>query len=174
VKEQNRVVIGRIIRPHGISGEVRVRPYTESGDSWETIKWLYLNHPDREETRYRLIGYRFHQRDILLELAGVVNRDQADELKGYEISVPRSELPEPEEGEYYWADLIGLTTMDENGRYIGRIKRLQPAGAIDILIVERDGVEVFIPFQEEVVTHVDLEEQQVVVRLPEGFLEIND
>jgi 16S rRNA processing protein RimM len=86
--------------------------------------------------------------------------------------VPRSSLPELQPDEYYWSDLIGLSVFDESGRLLGRVIRILPTGADDLLVLERDGREILLPFLEEVVQSIDLEAGRVVAAPPPGLLDL--
>ena len=104
-----------------------------------------------------------HGKSVILRLEGFDDRDQAASLIGAEIGADRSELPEPEEGHYYWSDLTGLKVVHRDGTELGKIKELLATGAHDVMVVEGEQ-ERLIPFvKDEVVLSVDFDERQVNV-----------
>ena len=105
---------------------------------------------------------RVHGKGIIAKLADCDDRDQAAALLGEEILAPRERLPPAETGEYYWADLIGLTVINREGAILGQVRRLLETGANDVLVVVQDERELLLPF---VPDRVVLE-----VNLAQGFL----
>ena len=92
------------------------------------------------------------------------DRDQAAALVGAELGIRRSELPDTEEGSYYWSDLEGLTVETTAGKALGQVAYLLETGADDVLVVRREGGETLIPFVNgQVVRKVDLEKGVICV-----------
>lgn len=166
------MVVGRVARPHGVHGEIRVRPFTESADSWARFKKVYLRRPDGEASLFKVVSARPHKDFVLLKLNRVNAREQARDLVGGEVAVLKEWLPEPEDDEYYWADLIGLNVVEENGRALGRVENILSTPADDLLAVEFNGRELLVPFREEMIRDIDLEGRRILVSLPEGFLDL--
>ena len=104
-----------------------------------------------------------HGKSVILRLEGVDDRDQAAELIGTDIGADRSELPEPEDGHYYWSDLIGLSVIHRDGTDLGKVKEMLETGAHDVMVLEGEQ-ERLVPFvKDEVVISVDLVEGQINV-----------
>lgn len=104
-----------------------------------------------------------HGKTVILRLEGFDDRDQAATLIGAEIGADRSELPEPDEGHYYWSDLVGLKVVNCDGTDLGTIKEMLETGAHDVMVVKGEQ-ERLIPFvKDEIVIGVDLDEKQVNV-----------
>lgn len=113
---------------------------------------------------------QLHSKGLLLKLRGLEDRAEAEGLAGSELGLLRSELEEPEEGEYYWTDLIGLTVLDSEGREVGRVANLFDSGAHDILVVRAGDREVLIPAIPEMVAEVDLEAGLLRIEPLEGLI----
>jgi 16S rRNA processing protein RimM len=146
--------MGRISGAFGIKGWVTIHPFTQTPDgltahrTWWIEKggsWLPL---EVEQTRVQ-------GQAVAAKLAGCDDRDAAALYRGREVAVPRSELPEAGENEFYWADLIGLRVVNDAGEELGAVARILETGANDVLVVQGDR-ERLIPFIEEVVRQVDL------------------
>jgi len=141
---------------------VKVFSYTDPREAVLQYKGLSLGQNGKWQSVKVAEGQR-HGKSVILRLEGCDDRDQAETLIGAEIAADRSELPEPEEGHYYWSDLTGLKVVHRDGTELGKIKELLETGAHDVMVVEGDQ-ERLIPFvKDEVVLSVDLDEQQVNV-----------
>ena len=156
------VVLGRISGLFGVRGWVRVFSYTEPREAFLQYKGLLLGRFGDWQSTKVAEGQR-HGKSVILRLEGCDDRDQAAALIGSEIGAIRSELPEPEDGHYYWSDLIGLLVVHRDGTELGRVKDMLETGAHDVMVVKGEQ-ERLIPFvMEEVVISVDLEEKLISV-----------
>jgi 16S rRNA processing protein RimM len=166
------VVIGRITKPHGIGGEVRVSAFTESPRVFTQYERIYLRLPDGEPRLMKIRTARLHKNAVLVQLENVVDRNQAEEFVGADLLIRREWLPEPDEDEYYWIDLIGLQVLTDTGETLGNVDNLI-AGSEDDLLVVKDGKrEILLPFRDEIIREVDLDRGRIVVDPPEGLLEL--
>lgn len=160
------VVLGRISGLFGVRGWVKVFSYTEPREAVLKYKGLLLGRNGDWQSIKVAEGQR-HGKTVILRLEGVDDRDQAAALIGTEIGAMRSELPEPEDGHYYWLDLIGLKVVHRDGTELGTIKDMLETGAHDVMVLksEQEGEqERLIPFvKDAVVINVDLHEKRVDV-----------
>jgi 16S rRNA processing protein RimM len=147
--------MGRVLAPFGVRGWIKVRPQTESADGLLAYRTWWLAAQD-EWQPHRLLEGRAHGTELIAHLEGLEDRDQAAQLRGLRIAVPRSQLPPAPEGEYYWSDLIGLRVVNREGVQLGRVAEIFATGANDVLVV-RGERERLIPFVEPVVVEVDIE-----------------
>ena len=154
-KEITPVVLGRIAGIFGVKGWVMVFSYTEPREAiLDYENWL-LKRGDAWQEITVEEGKR-HGSSVIAKLANVGDRDAAAELIDFDIVVPREELPDTEEREYYWTDLEGLQVVDRNGRSLGRVAYVMATGANDVLVVEGDR-ECLIPFvMDRFILDVDL------------------
>ncbi|MDX1432665.1 MAG: ribosome maturation factor RimM [Gammaproteobacteria bacterium] len=155
MREQRRVVVGRVSGVFGVRGWVRVRSHTEPAERLlDYSPWLLEG--AGEPRRLAPEQGRPHGEGLVAKLAGIDDRDQAMALVGADISVAREQLPALAEGEYYWVDLIGLEVVNREGRSLGRVADLMATGANDVLRVTGER-ERLIPFvTHDVVLAVDL------------------
>ena len=149
--------VGLVLKPQGIRGELKVLPYTDSAEDFRAFKRVFL---DGEE--YRVLSVRTGSGAVYLGLRGVPDRNAAESLRGKKVAVPRDEAPEPPEGRYYIADLLGALVVDEEGREIGRLKEITKA-ATDIYVLEEGEKEILFPAAEGVVLSVQPEARRIVV-----------
>lgn len=174
---ENMVVMGRIVAPYGVYGWVKVVPDTEYLDGLLDYEaWWIGKAPHWREATVEQA--KIHNDVLLIKLAGISDRDLAFSLKGQQIAVPREALPETEEGEYYWSDLIGLSVTNTQGVAFGKITQVFETGANDVLVVReeqpvsvkgKDGKvreeyrERLIPFTSEAVPEIDINAGAVLV-----------
>lgn len=153
--------MGRVTVPYGVRGWVNLQPDTEMLDGlFDYPVWWIETSAGWKACRVE--DAKVHGDHLVAKLQGVDDRDQAFLLKGRNVAVPRAELPEPDEGEYYWSDLVGLAVSNLEGVELGRIDSLFETGANDVMVVggERERL---IPFIDQVVREVDLGSGRMVV-----------
>jgi 16S rRNA processing protein RimM len=151
------VAVGVVFAAHGIGGEVKVKSFTADP--------LALGSYGR---RFAITSLRHHRADeLIMRLSGVDTRSAAEALKGERLYIPREALPDPETGEYYHADLVGLRAETADGSEFGRISAVLNYGAGDILEITRaDGDTELVPFSNNHVPVVDIAAGRVVIELP--------
>ena len=107
---------------------------------------------------FSLLSGHAHGSELLVKLAGVEDRDLAQSLRGCEVAVWHSQLPQLEKDEYYWSDLEGLNVVTVDGQSLGIVQRVFATGANDVLVVSDGEQERLIPYlPDSVVLKVDLE-----------------
>lgn len=153
------VIMGRVVAPYGILGWLKIQPDTETLDSLFDYPDWWLGRGSQWQ-QYEVETAKIHGNTLLVKLQGVSDRDAANAFKGKQVSVPREQLPEPEENEYYWSDLIGLEVTNKQQQVLGVVTELFETGANDVLVVKeklegKDQRERLIPFIADVVLEVD-------------------
>ncbi|MFA6920971.1 MAG: ribosome maturation factor RimM [Gallionella sp.] len=150
------VIMGRVASAFGIRGWVKVQPFSEFVDSLLDYKTWYLGHENGPWRKVEVAQAETHDKTLAVQFPDCPDRNAAEKLKGLLIAVPRSSLPEQIEGEYYWADLIGMSVVNQAGETLGTVTELLETGANDVLIVKGTGPDVLIPFLKNVIGKVDL------------------
>ncbi len=172
--------VGAVAGAHGVRGLVRIKSFTAEPQAIASYGAL------RDESGARrfeleVLGQAPGKRAadvVLARIDGVTDRDAAEALRGVQLYVERSALPQPtEEEEYYYADLIGLRCDYPDGSPLGRVKAVHDFGATDLLELTigagagRQAGTVLVPFTREVVPVVDIAGGYLVVDPPEGLIE---
>jgi 16S rRNA processing protein RimM len=154
--------MGHVGVPFGIRGWIKVHAYTESGDGLldYPVWWLGRNGQWRE---FKVLDGAQHPKSLVARLAGCDDREAAALLRGSEIAVPREYLPQTDDGEYYWADLIGLGVENIQHQPLGQVTGLLETGANDVLVVRQGEHERLIPFVDQVVLEVDIDAGKIRV-----------
>ena len=163
--EDERLCVGVIAGAHGVRGLVKIKSFTEDPANLTAYGAL----TDESGARRYQVAVTGRAKGVLLaRIEGVGDRDAARALRGARLYVARAALPEPEDEEYYHADLIGLAVEDRAGAPLGRVAAVQNFGAGDILEIERpDEGTLLVPFTKAAVPLVDPAGGRVVVEPPE-------
>lgn len=152
------IVLGRITAPYGVNGWVKVHPFGDDPVAWCKMPqwWLAADTGKPEWRPVSVRGCRTHGEGLVVLLEGIDSRQRAEELKGLLVAVPRAALPEPDEHEFYWGDLVGLEVSNEAGESLGRVASLIGGAAHDVLVVrDEHGHERLLPFVDAVVRDVN-------------------
>jgi 16S rRNA processing protein RimM len=175
----NMVVMGRIVAPYGVFGWLKIVPDTEAFDGLFDYDTWWLGKGN--DWRQMVVETAKTHNDVLVvKLKGIDDRDAALACKGKLIAVPREQLPEAEENEYYWSDLIGLRVKNKQDVDFGLIVDVFETGANDVIAVRADAVkqetsaddkvvtkekpqERLLPFIDAVVLEVDLAAKTMLV-----------
>lgn len=164
----NRLEIGKIVNTHGLRGEVKIVPWTNTPDVFEDIEYVYVK--GREEKRFEILNVKYQKNNIIVKLKGLDDISDAEMLKNSVVMTDREQLGELEEGEYYITDLIGCEVVSEDGKVYGDLDDVINTGSNDIYIVKRSGMkDLLIPVIDEVVLDIDIEAKKITVRLMEGL-----
>ena len=162
---KDRLIVGTILKPQGIRGELKVKPYTDAPEDFKEFKILYLDGEQR-----KVLSVRVGDGMVFLALSGVPDRNAAELLRGKDLELDRDEAPEPEEGRYYIVDLLGLAVVTEEGEELGTLTDIRQA-ASDIYTIRKDGKDILFPAVSGVVKEVDLEGGRIIVD-KKRFLEV--
>jgi 16S rRNA processing protein RimM len=167
------VAIGEVGRPHGRAGEVRVTPLTDRPERFKTVRECVLWDAARDHREpCRLTATRRQGSALVVAIAGYDTPEAAAALTGRLLAVPEAEaLPLPE-GHFYPWQLEGCRVVTEDGREVGRLLRVETAPAQDLWVVGDGAREHLVPAVAEIVREVNLDERRVVIRPPEGLLEL--
>ncbi|MDE0037674.1 MAG: ribosome maturation factor RimM [Gammaproteobacteria bacterium] len=160
------VLVGVVGAPFGVRGWAHVTSYTDPpGNLLDYGPWQLRGETATNDSGWVPIEVdaQRHGGGLIARFAGVRNRDGAADLRGRGIGVSASVLPVPEQGEYYWRDLMGSEVVDRTGVRMGEVQRLFATPAHDVLVVVDDLGERLIPFVSEWVVAVYPECQRVVV-----------
>jgi 16S rRNA processing protein RimM len=159
------IEVGRISRPHGVHGEVRVVTDSDNPERFSPGSVLH-GHPARlglagprqpEQIRLTVVGARGEEDFPILAFAEVANRDAAEALRGYVLEVPGSQLPELDDDEYYPFELEGLEVRDSTGARAGEVAEVMESPAHPILVISlAGGGETMVPFVQAAVPVVDV------------------
>lgn len=165
------LAVGQIVGPHGIRGEVKVDVMTDFPERYRPGTTLYLGEAtdDQAAIPVRIAASRPHQGRMLVKLASVADRNDAELLRGLYLLIPDREAMPLGEHENYVHDLIGLRVETEAGEALGELVEILFTPANDVYIVRGPQGEVLVPALRDVVLSVDLVARLMRVALPDGL-----
>jgi 16S rRNA processing protein RimM len=170
------LVVGRVVRAHGITGEVVVEIRTDDPDIRFAPGSSLRGRPSRggPESRYVIDSARDHGGRLLVRLEGVADRNAADALRGTVFIVDSGDLPPIDDpDEFYDHQLEGLQVVTTAGAVVGTVAEVLHTAAGELLSVRTDVGEVLVPFVSAIVTSVSLVDQTIVIDPPDGLLELS-
>lgn len=159
------VCVARIGAAHGVRGAVKLWTFTEDPLAVERYGALMTKDGARQ---FEIANLRAAKDHLVATFKGIATRNDAEKLNGIELYVPREKLPDTDDGEYYYADLIGLAAVNAAGEPLGRVVAIHNFGAGDIIeIAPPKGATLLLPFTNAVVPTVDITGGRVVIELPQ-------
>ena len=161
-----KIKIGRIVTAVALRGEVKVYNYSGYKERYEELDRIIV-----ENTEYEIEKVRYQQEMVILKLAGVDNRNDAEAMKNKDVFITEEDLDELPDDTFYIRDLIGLQAVDDSGR-IGIVKDVLQPSAQDVYVIKTDsGRDILVPAVKEFVKEVNLEEGFIRLSLIEGMIE---
>ena len=158
------IIIGKIVAPHGVRGDIRILPLTEKPELFLDLEYLLLEGGKKLTVK----NARFQKRMILVTTKEVTSMNEAELLRDKNIYIKAEDLPELEEDEFYVADLVGIPVYDLDGNQIGTFKDSLSTGSNDVYIIAVPGAkDILVPALKEYFKEINLAEKRIVVKLPE-------
>ncbi len=153
---------GEIVNTHGVKGEIKILPWTDSAEFLRQFKVLYIN-----DKPVKILSSRVHKDCLIASLEGIDDVNAAMVLKGKTVKIDRSEAKLPK-GTIFMQDIIGAEVFDENGEHLGKLDDVLdlPSGRIYVVKGKR---EILIPDVDEFIIKTDVEAGRIIVRLIEGM-----
>lgn len=166
------IPVGKIISTHGIRGMLKVHSFSGSCESLQACGSVTIKARAGNLSTLELKSISSSGGKLLVGFKGLDDINQAQTLVGSEICLLRSQLPEPEEDEYYWCDLLGLQVATMEGVELGVIEDIFEAGSSDIYVVRGGEREYLIPAIADVIRNIDLNTGRMLVSPLEGLLDL--
>jgi 16S rRNA processing protein RimM len=166
------VVMARVQGPYGIQGWIKARPYSASIATLldYTTWWLAPARDAQAWREFKVRAGRQHGDTLVAALDGVADREAALQWRGAWVAVPRSALPKPGAGEFYWSDLIGLLVVNRAAETLGLVSKVLETGAHPVLQVESGtGSERLIPVVAAYVDAIDPAAGRIMVDWPADY-----
>ncbi len=153
-----RLIIGEVLKPQGIRGELKVKTYTDFPEDVKAFGTVYI-----EDKPYKILSFRVGPDGAAyMGLRGIPDRNTAELFRGKKLEGEREDAPELEEGQYYIVDMIGLSCETEEGEVLGTVKDISNLSS-DIYTIEKAGKSILFPAVKGVVKKVDMENKKLIV-----------
>ena len=167
--------LGYIIKTHGLRGHVVAHFDVDDTAAYAKLKTVHLA---LASTPTKLVEYQIEKvqpqsgSKVLLKLRGIERIEEAEPLRGSQLHLPLTQLPELEDDQFYFHDVIGFTVIDENLGVLGTVENFYELPQQDMLAMRYQGQEVLIPVVDELVSHADQAKKEIYVNLPDGLLDV--
>ena len=165
------ISIGKIVRPHGIRGEVKVSPLTDWLEIFQTFRSMYLESEGDHGEWIKVEKTRIHGNRVVVKLSGIDDRNRAESICGFVLKVHEKDCPPLPEGYFRIDKLIGLKVSTMEGEDVGIISDVLRMPAQDVYVVDANGREILIPAVKDFIKHVDIEKKIMLIEPIEGLLE---
>ncbi len=162
------LIIGRVLKPWGVRGELKIQILTEFPNRFASLRTVYLGDDAKS---FAVERARLHSGAALLKLQGIDTPEAGDAYRDRLVQVAREDAVPLAQGKHYIYELIGLRVVTTDGESLGVIEDILDTGANDVYIVRHDADEILIPAIEDVVKEIAIERGEIVVKLIEGLLE---
>ena len=163
--------LGYIIKPHGLNGDVSIFIDADQPRTYENLESVFIL-LDNQLVPFFISGIKISGNKALLSLEESNDIEFANQLKGAGLYLPLDFLPELEDDQFYYHEIVGYVVVDDNLGKVGKVLNVLSIGPQDILTVDHLGVEILIPINDETVYEVDKKKEEVYVNLPDGLLDI--
>jgi len=164
------ISVGRVLRPHGVRGDVVVEVLSDVPGRFKKGSRVTGVREGAPPIILTVATGRVHKSGAVVRFEGYDSRERAEELRGLDLEIPRSEVPKANRGTYYHFELLGCV-VHEDGRELGKVVEVVEDGGGVMLIVEGEGRRVPVPFVKEILKRGDVARGRIDLALPEGFLE---
>lgn len=167
-----RLQVGVIAAPHGLKGEVKVFPTTDDAKRFKKLKKVMLDAgTETGLMTLEITGVKFSGKFVILKFSGFDRREDLLKYKGQGLWIDRKDAVKLAKDEYFIADLLDMSVIDEDGGELGQIKEVLPTGANDVYVVTTAaGKEILIPAIKDCILEVDLKNRVMRVHLLEGLM----
>ena len=167
------LLIGKVTRPHGLEGLVRIWSYARSEASFLDAKRIFLRSVSGEIHEFFVTSVKPLKNILLMRLEGIDSADDAEKYRDAEVFISKETLTR-EDDEFFWYEILGLRVYLETGEYLGTVSRVMSRGGNDIYVVKDGNKEILIPATYEVVKEIDLENGEMIITPMEGLLDLNE
>jgi 16S rRNA processing protein RimM len=166
------IPVGKIIGTHGIKGLLKVHSFSGNIESLQSCRTITVKSATGALAQFGMKSVVPHAGKLMIGLTGLDDINLAEPLVGSEICLMRHQLPEPEDNEYYWCDLIGLQVFTLDGRDLGTVADIFETGSSDIYVVRGAEREYLIPAISTVISSIDLKTGRILITPLEGLLDL--
>ena len=163
--EDRFFLVGRVIAPWGVQGDVTIEVLSENPDRFRAKAIVYLNRHPHTVERCRIVSKK-----TVLKFEGINSREDAETLRGVDLEVPESQLMALAPEQYFYHQIVGLRVVTTEGRELGAVAEVFPTGSNDVYVVRGDA-EYLTPAIADVVQQIDIQKGIITIEAIPGLLE---
>ena len=153
-----RLIIGEVLKPQGIRGELKIKTFTDYPEDVKAFKTVYI-----DDVAYKILSFRVGTDGAAyVGLRGIPDRNAAELFRGKKFEGEREDAPPLEDGQYYIVDILGLSCETESGEVLGVVTDITNL-ASDVYTIEKAGKKILFPAVKGVIKRVDLDDKKLIV-----------
>ncbi|KAA3661262.1 MAG: 16S rRNA processing protein RimM [Calditrichaeota bacterium] len=165
------ITVGRIVKPHGIGGVVKVLPTTDDPSRFRLLKTIALrNSLNQKVSSLTIENMNFQQNNLIIKFVEINDRNTAETFRDSELIIERDQCLPLENGAHYIFELVGMDVVNESGDHLGKIKDVLQYPAHDIYTMQYHGTDIMIPAVSEFIRSIDIDAGQVIINPVPGLL----
>lgn len=154
----DRLIIGEVLKPQGIRGELKVKTFTDTPSDVKKFGTVYI-----DNVAYKILSFRVGPDGAAyMGLRGIPDRNAAELFRGKKLEGDREDAPALDEGRYYIVDILGLACESQDGEFLGTVKEIATLST-DVYTIEKDGKKILFPVVNGVIVDVDLQNGKVII-----------
>jgi 16S rRNA processing protein RimM len=167
------ITIGKILKPVGLRGEVKVLPLTDFPDRFKALREVIVQIKEEEKPQqYQIDHVRYGPPFVYITFSGFFSVDQVDVLIGGLIQIPEEQRVLLPEGSYYQFELQDVDVYLEDGTLLGKVNQILQTGSNDVFVVKSDTREYLIPALHTIVKEIDISKKRMMIHPMDGLLEL--
>ena len=168
--KKERLEVGQIVNTFGIKGFVKIYPYVDDISRFGNLKKVHIK-SKKEEKELQIEEVKYQKNMVLVKFKGIETVENAEKLRNSFVEIDRADAIPLEEGQYFIADLLGLDVYLDTGEKLGILEDIYNTGSSDIYVVKNElGKQFLLPYIDEVVKQINLEEGKIIVHIIEGLI----
>jgi len=177
-KKIDLAVIGKVKRVEGSKGELRIFIISDFPERFNRLKEVYFIDPktfDRTDITVcptEVENVRLDKYDAIIKLKGIDERNDAFQFRKFLVAIPAEERVELPEDTYYLDEIEGLSVLTETGEFLGKVDYVMMTGGADVYVIKKGDGEIMIPARKEFIISINIKENKIIAKLPEGLREI--
>ncbi len=165
------LIIGRVTKPHGIRGALKVEPLTENPKRFDQLETVYLGPEEGPSESFSVQHVQYQHNVVILSLVELQDRNAAEVWRNAYVQIPADNAQPLAEGEHYYYEFIGLKVYTIENIFVGTIENIVSYPANDVIVVTKENKEILIPDIPEIVKSFDLERGVMIIEPMEGLLD---
>lgn len=166
------IAVGAVVAAHGIKGNLKVKALTDYPDRFKELDLVYVELKDASVIQLNINEVKVNYKSIIVDFKEIVDRNQAESLRGSLICIKTQELLPLSDEAFYQFEVMGFEVKTTNGQLLGKVEDIIDLAANDILVVKNSGKEFLIPLIKDVIKKVDREKKEFVIEPIDGLLDL--
>ena len=163
--------LGYVIKPHGLNGDVSIFIDADNPQDYGKLESVFIQ-LDNQLIPFFITKIKLSGNKAIMSLEESNNIDSASQLKGAGLYLPLTSLPRLDKNQFYFHEIIGFTVQDKNFGEVGIIKSINDSTAQSLFEIDRNGIEILIPMNDEFILKVDRANKTILVETPEGLIDL--